>query len=426
MSFDFAIRAENLGKCYQIYEQPLDRLKQSFWRGRKRFYREFWALEKVSFEIRKGETVGIIGSNGAGKSTLLQLICNTLNPTVGELDINGRVAALLELGAGFNPDFTGRENVYMNAAIMGLTRTEIDSCYDEIVAFADIGQFIDQPVKTYSSGMYVRLAFATAINVSPDILVIDEALAVGDVRFQQKCMAVIKKFCQTGTVIFVSHDTAAVIELCSRVFWIDAGRIRLEGGAKFVAEKYLQYMYEGDAELQSACSKTTRRPDDALNLSQYTLVSKDIRHFGNGKVTIEAVRILSRNLNSGVIYSGYECEISVVFHAHERIANPIVSYMVRDRLGRDLFGDNTTLIENRLFFLSAENRYAIIFKIDAWPNLLEGDYTVCFGVADGTMEDHVQCHVLYDALVIRSIPVRPPTGFFSVMNTEVTVVNLDD
>ena len=246
MSRDFAIRATAVGKCYQMYEQPLDRLKQSFWRTRRRFYREFWALRGVTFEIGKGETVGIIGSNGSGKSTLLQIICGTLNPTEGELRVDGQIAALLELGTGFNPEFTGRENVYMNAAIMGLSRAEIDSRYDAIAAFADIGSFIEQPVKTYSSGMYVRLAFAVAVNVSPDILVVDEALAVGDARFQQKCMAKIRAFCQTGTVILVSHDTAAVTELCSRAIWVEAGMIRMDGPPKHVVEKYLQFMYEGD------------------------------------------------------------------------------------------------------------------------------------------------------------------------------------
>ena len=206
MSFDFAIRTRNLGKCYQIYEKPVDRLKQSFWRWRKQFYREFWALKDVSLDIKKGETLGIVGSNGSGKSTLLQLICNILTPTIGEIEVKGKIAALLELGAGFNLEFTGRENININAAITGLTSEEIDACYDKIVKFADIGDFIDQPVKTYSSGMYVRLAFAIAINVSPDILLIDEALAVGDARFRQKCMAKIKEFCTKGTVIFVSHD----------------------------------------------------------------------------------------------------------------------------------------------------------------------------------------------------------------------------
>ena len=256
MSHDFAIRANNLGKCYQIYEQPLDRLKQSLWRARRRFYREFWALRECSFEIKKGETVGIIGSNGSGKSTLLQIICGTLNPTEGELGVNGQIAALLELGAGFNPEFTGRENVYMSAAIMGISRSEIESRYDEIAAFADIGGFIEQPVKTYSSGMYVRLAFAVAVNVSPDILVVDEALAVGDARFQQKCMAKIRSFCQTGTVIFVSHDTAAVTELCSRAIWIESGRIRMDGPPKYVVEKYLQFMYEGDGGFEAPVVKS--------------------------------------------------------------------------------------------------------------------------------------------------------------------------
>ena len=188
------IRVENLSKCYQIYDKPQHRLWQGLFRGRKQFFREFWALKDVSFEVRRGETVGIIGRNGSGKSTLLQMICGTLTPTSGTIDVRGRVGALLELGAGFNPEFTGRENVYMNGSILGLTREEIDARYEDIVAFADIGQFIDQPLKTYSSGMYVRLAFAVIANIEADVLVIDEALAVGDAFFVQKCMRFLRRF----------------------------------------------------------------------------------------------------------------------------------------------------------------------------------------------------------------------------------------
>ena len=322
MSSDFAIRAGNLGKSYQIYEQPLDRLKQSLWRKRKRFYREFWALRDVSFEIRRGESLGIIGSNGSGKSTLLQLICGILNPTEGGLEINGRTAALLELGAGFNPEFTGRENVYMSAAIMGLTRAEIDSRYDEIAAFADIGSFIEQPVKTYSSGMYVRLAFAAAVNVSPDILVVDEALSVGDARFQQKCMAKIREFCQTGTVIFVSHDTAAVTELCSRAIWIESGRIRLDGSPKSVVEKYLQFMYEGDGGYEAPVLENDTGCPHGFDSGGFTAIGDDIRQFGDRRVTIEAVRIVSQGSRDGVVYAGQGCEIGMALHAHKNIANP--------------------------------------------------------------------------------------------------------
>ncbi|MGB2680552.1 MAG: ABC transporter ATP-binding protein, partial [Candidatus Competibacter sp.] len=228
---DTVIEVRQAGKCYQIYERPQDRLKQMLWRGRRRYHREFWALQNVSFAVRRGETLGVIGRNGSGKSTLLKLLCGTLAPTTGALSVKGRVAALLELGTGFNPEFTGRENVYLNAAILGLDDAEIERYLPEILAFADIGEFIDQPVKTYSSGMAVRLAFAVAAHVRADVLIIDEALAVGDVFFVQKCMRFLRKFQEEGTLFFVSHDTAAVINLCDRVLWLDQGQLREEGSA---------------------------------------------------------------------------------------------------------------------------------------------------------------------------------------------------
>ena len=426
MSFDFAIQAGNLGKCYQIYQQPLDRLKQSFWRSKRQFYQEFWALRDVSFKIRKGETVGIIGSNGSGKSTLLQIICGTLNPTEGEVTINGRVAALLELGAGFNPEFTGRENVYMNAAIMGLSTAEIDSRYDEIAAFANICSFIEQPVKTYSSGMYVRLAFATAINVSPDILVVDEALSVGDARFQQKCMARIRKFCRSGTVIFVSHDMAAVTELCSRVFWIESGQIKMDGLPKIVAEKYFQFMYEGDAGLERSALESYADSAADFDMNGFSPIGSDIRQFGDHRVTIEGVRLVSRGSNEGVVYAGRVCEIGVALYAHKDIANPIVGFIVKDRLGREILGDNTLLIRKELPSLLSGQRYVITFRIDAWPNLLEGEYSLTVAVSDGTLDDHVLCHCLHDALIFKNVPIRVPGGIFSVSNTDVTFFQMGD
>ena len=419
MSCEFAIRADNLGKCYQMYEQPLDRLKQSLWRTRRRFYREFWALRECSFEIEKGETVGIIGSNGSGKSTLLQIICGTLNPTEGELRVNGQIAALLELGAGFNPEFTGRENVYMSAAIMGISRSEIESRYDRIAAFADIGSFIEQPVKTYSSGMYVRLAFAVAVNVSPDILVVDEALAVGDARFQQKCMAKIRSFCQTGTVIFVSHDTAAVTELCSRAVWIESGRIRMDGPPKYVVEKYLQFMYEGDGGFAAPDVKSAGHAPCDFATGGFTAVGADIRQFGDRRVTIEAVRLASRGARSSVVHAGQACEIGMALHAHNDIANPIVGFIVKDRLGREIVGDNTDLIRRKLPSLAGGRRYVITFQIDAWPNLFEGEYSLTVAIADGALNDHMQCHYLHDAVIFKSVPLRMPGGILSIPNTEV-------
>jgi lipopolysaccharide transport system ATP-binding protein len=228
-----AIGVSNLSKCYHIYDRPPDRLKQFIvprlqrlvGRPPKAFYSEFWALKDVSFEVKRGETIGIIGRNGSGKSTLLQLICGTLYPTAGSVETNGRVAALLELGSGFNPEFTGRENVYMNGSVLGLTRGEIDDRFEDIAAFADIGEFIEHPIKTYSTGMYTRLAFAVIAHVRAEILVIDEALAVGDAFFVQKCMRFLRKFQETGTVLFVSHDTGAVTNLCDRAVWLDHGKV---------------------------------------------------------------------------------------------------------------------------------------------------------------------------------------------------------
>ena len=207
----------------------------------KKYFSEFWALKDVSFEIRKGETVGIIGRNGSGKSTLLQLICGTLTPTNGSIQTNGRIAALLELGSGFNLEFTGRENVYLNAAVLGLSKSEIDERFDDIAAFADIGQFIKQPVKTYSSGMYVRLAFAVIAHVNADILVVDEALSVGDAVFTQKCMRFIRRYQENGTLIFVSHDTASVQNLCKSGIWLQNGMVEKIGTAKSVSEAYLHH-----------------------------------------------------------------------------------------------------------------------------------------------------------------------------------------
>ncbi|GBC60663.1 ABC transporter ATP-binding protein [Desulfonema ishimotonii] len=428
MSDEIVISARNLSKCYQIYGQPIDRLKQSIWRSRKKFFREFWALRDASFEIRKGETVGIVGSNGSGKSTLLQMICGILNPTAGEFHVNGRVAALLELGAGFNPEFSGRENVFMNAAIMGLSKPETESCYDDIVTFAGIGDFIEQPVKTYSSGMYVRLAFATAINVSPDILVVDEALSVGDIRFQQKCMAKIKSFCENGTVIFVSHDTGAVTELCSRAIWIEKGEIRMDGEPKSVVESYHQYMYEGDINGTDAVepdSPLKDSPDgdngDADTEAGFLQVSDDVRQFGNHNVTIEKVRISSGANCNGVIRSAEPCEIGLIFTARRDIASPIIGFLIKDRLGRDIIGDNTALIGQNMSRMAGGRRYRVDFRLEMWPNLCEGDYTLSIAIADGTVEDHEQCHWLYDAVAFKSTPVKVPAGLFSVLNTDVRI-----
>lgn len=252
MSSDVTIKVDNLSKCYSVYAQPADRLKQFLLpklgrmvkRTTKHYFSEFWALKNVSFEIMRGETIGIVGRNGGGKSTLLQMICGTLTPTQGTVVTNGRIAALLELGSGFNPEYTGRENVYLNGSLMGLKREEIEQRFNDIVAFADIGDFIDQPVKTYSSGMVVRLAFSVSVNVEPQILVVDEALAVGDELFQRKCFSRIAELKEKGTtILFVSHSAGAVVELCDRALLLDGGELLWQGKPRVAVINYQKLLY---------------------------------------------------------------------------------------------------------------------------------------------------------------------------------------
>lgn len=257
MSSDFSIRVEGLSKRYEIYAQPADRLKQmvlprlqrAAHRPARAYFNEFWALRDVSFDVKRGETVGIVGRNGSGKSTLLQMICGTLTPTLGSISVRGRIAALLELGAGFNPEFTGKENVRLSGLLYGLTEEELRERYDAILEFAQIGDFINQPVKTYSSGMVVRLGFAVAINVDPEILVVDEALSVGDELFQRKCFARIEAIRESGaTILFVSHAASAVVELCDHALLIDAGELLVQGTPKFVVSRYHKLLYAPAAE----------------------------------------------------------------------------------------------------------------------------------------------------------------------------------
>ncbi|MFZ5775281.1 MAG: ABC transporter ATP-binding protein [Thermodesulfobacteriota bacterium] len=277
MSFEPAIRLASLSKCYHIYATPRDRLLQMLWRGRRRFFREFWALRDVTLEVMPGEVVGVIGSNGSGKSTLLQLVCGTLNPSSGKVAVRGRVAALLELGAGFNPEFTGRENVFLSAAVMGLSQREIAERYEGIVDFSGIRDFIDQPVKTYSSGMYVRLAFAVAISVDPDILVIDEALSVGDGEFARKSFDRIMALKKAGkTILFCSHSMYQVEAICNRAVWLDKGRVAMAGPVAAVTSRYLDKLDAGGRESESTAEATAPRPDGPKGTARIVAVEATV------------------------------------------------------------------------------------------------------------------------------------------------------
>lgn len=290
MSSDIAISVKNLTKKYRIFSHPGDRIKQALTLGRVRFHREFTALQDVSFEIKKGETVGIIGRNGSGKSTLLQLICGILKPTSGTVEVNGRVSALLELGAGFNPEFTGRENVYFQGAVLGLAKEEMDRRFDDIAAFADIGEFVDQPVRTYSSGMFVRLAFATAIHVDPDILIVDEALAVGDMAFQRKCFELLGQLLldKQRIVLLVSHDLRQVERFCSRVIFLQEGKVMAEGPSYDVCQLYCEKANE-DIKLKSVSTANWLRAKidssgeaELLNINIFDSSGQEIHEIRSG------------------------------------------------------------------------------------------------------------------------------------------------
>lgn len=393
---DIVVRARDLGKRYDIYARPQDRLKQSLFRGRRKFYKEFWALQHVSFDVKRGETLGIIGRNGSGKSTLLQIICGTLAPTSGLIQTAGRIAALLELGAGFHPEFTGRENVYLNARILGLDRAQTDARFDRIAAFADIGSFIDQPVKTYSSGMYVRLAFSVIANVDADLLIIDEALAVGDVFFTQKCMRFLRKFRETGTIIFVSHDSAAVVNLCDRAIMLDHGQIAHVGTAKDVTENYHRTFREAmQADVPAAAAQQSA---DNSSLPA---------GFGKGGMTIDRVTLEDQSGQTlSYVNGGETIRLVVRATARQPVDGAIVGFYLKDRLGQQLFGDNTCAHYDRTpIRLQTGEKFTASFEFDL-PLLPAGDYSVCIALSSGTQDDHVVEHWVDDALVFKS--QRPP------------------
>ncbi|MDR3429438.1 ABC transporter ATP-binding protein [Silvimonas sp.] len=422
ISQSIAIQVEGLGKCYQIYEKPRDRLLQMLARGRKKLYREFWALSGVSFSVKRGETVGIIGRNGSGKSTLLQMICGTLNPTLGGITVNGKVAALLELGAGFNPEFSGRENVYMAASLYGLSRSQIDQRFGKIAAFADIGDHLDQPVKNYSSGMYVRLAFAVIAHVDADILVIDEALAVGDAVFTQKCMRFIRQFRENGTLLFVSHDMTSVLNLCERAIWLHEGKVRQIGHAKLIAEEYLQYtlqqVYGGDASLeafkgreadegkeqdeQQFVTEIDQPPVIDYN-SQYSVDENltEANGWKTGSGEILSVELGRVDEAVSIVFEGGE-KVRLVIRAiaHQPLESPIIGFLLRDRLGQDLFGENTipfTTSHPRAMQSGQTFCAEFVFRLPMLPN---GQYVMMTSLADGDQYSNIQHHWLHDAVVL--------------------------
>lgn len=442
MSDDIAVKVEGLSKCYQIYDKPQDRLKQSIYprllrllgKRSKPYFREFWALKEVSFEIKKGETLGIIGRNGSGKSTLLQMICGTLNPTCGTVQTNGRIAALLELGSGFNPEFTGRENVYLNAAVLGLSKEQVDERFEDIAAFADIGGFIEQPVKTYSSGMYVRLAFAVIAHVDAQVLIIDEALAVGDAIFTQKCMRFIRSFREKGTLVFVSHDSASVLNLCQKVIWLNNGAVSMQGEAKAVVEAYLQYTFQeisGDEVKLTSINKEVHKSNYTNEEEVYfdyqteaTITDNliDAKGWQTGEAEIISLTLTHTNDESENIFRGGETVcMKIMAKAIGDLNKPILGFLVKDRLGQYLFGENSLVFTDisPIKIPAGKTFYAeFVFKLPMLPN---GQYAVTASVANGDLRNHIQHHWLHDALIINVSSSKVRWGLVGVHFEKVTL-----
>jgi lipopolysaccharide transport system ATP-binding protein len=443
MSSDLSISASGLSKAYLIYSQPTDRLLQSVVPRLQRvvrpvvgslgikvvekaYFSRHWALEALDFSVARGETLGVIGRNGSGKSTLLQLVCGTLTPTSGEVKVRGRVAALLELGSGFNPEYTGRENVFLNASVLGLTQDEILARIDDILAFADIGDFVNQPVKTYSSGMAMRLAFAVIAHVDADILIIDEALAVGDAYFQQKCLRWLKQFRETGTVLFCGHDTGAILSLCQRALWLDKGHLQMEGSAKDVCEAYAaaiqaQAMGLPERVVRIARSRPSLVATDNNSKSTSAPIEQAAKRalppppqtepaifdfseksssFGSGQAEIVEARITaSDGASLSWIEGGEPVTITVRVLIKADMESPIVGFFVKDRLGQPLLGDNTFLAYADQGLAFKDGQEAVARFVFDLPFLASGRYSLTVAIASGTLETHVQHHWLHDALM---------------------------
>lgn len=428
---DLVIRASGLGKCYQIYDKPSHRLLQGLVGEQRKFYREFWALRDIGFEVRQGETLGIVGRNGSGKSTLLQLIAGTLTPSTGEAMVRGRVAALLELGSGFNSEFTGRENVYLNASILGLSKQQIDRKFDAIAEFAAIGDFIDQPIRNYSSGMVMRLAFSVIAHVEADILIIDEALSVGDAFFTQKCMRFLREFKERGTLLFVSHDGGSVTALCDRAIWLDQGVLRQQGAPKEVMDAYLEaFIAEREGRSGSAGIDTQptampalRQRDVRSDLLERSALRNDIQvrpfeppaGFGEGKARIERVSLCDlEGRLLPIIVGGELVQLEINAVAIEPIESLIVGFYFKDRLGQLLFGDNTHVARQaEPLALQSGERLSARFVFEM-PRLQQGDYFITAGVASGSQAEHVIQHWLHEALSLHALGQGLPVGIIGL------------
>lgn len=420
---DIAISVQNVTKLYKLYDKPSDRFVESLGLTKKKKYKEHYALHDLSFDIYRGECIGIIGTNGAGKSTILKIITGVLNPTEGNVDINGRISALLELGAGFNMEYTGIENVYLNGTMIGFTREEIDAKMDAILEFADIGEFIHQPVKTYSSGMFVRLAFAVAINIEPEILIVDEALSVGDVFFQAKCYKKFEEFKAMGkTILFVSHDLSSISKYCDRAILLNKGAKYTEGRPKEIIDIYKKLLVGVDAvnDVNNSNGEKNNLVETKL-WKEGIFVNEDVSDYGNSKAKIIDFGIFDYNNNlSNTVEEGKEYQIKIRVKFIKNVKDPIVAYTIRDLKGNELTGTNT-MYENRSIYDSqAGTVVTVSFKQKM--KLRGGDYLLSLGCTGFTNGEFVVYNRLYDVCSLTVISERNIVGYFnsdSVVNVDV-------
>ena len=396
-----AICFEQVSKSYAIYDRPSNRLKELLAFGRISRHRDFWALDKVDFEVRRGETFCIVGENGSGKSTLLQIVAGILQPSSGKVTVHGRVAALLELGAGFNPEFSGRDNVYLNAAILGLSTKEIDRRYRDIEEFAEIGDFIRQPVKTYSSGMVVRLAFAVAINVDPEILLVDEALAVGDIYFRHRCMRKVHELRARGiTILFVSHAVSDVKALGDRTLWLEHGRMMDIGDTERVVGKYLASTIAKDTQYLQlkkkpaiAAPRSHTRPAEVVD----TIPNIDHR-YGDERAAILGIALLTEEGERvHLVQPNSKLIVRISVQAREEVPMPVVGFMMRNHLGVDFSGTNTAREEYELPPMAPGDILTVDFHLDI-PELYPGSFSFCPAVADGTLMAYQMCDWIDNAI----------------------------
>ncbi len=413
------IQVKDLTKMYKLYDKPSDRLKEALGLTRKKLYKEHYALHDVTFDINEGECVGIIGTNGSGKSTILKIITGVLTPTEGEVKVDGRISALLELGAGFNMEYSGLENVYLNGTMIGFSKEEIDARLDDILEFADIGDFIHQPVKTYSSGMFVRLAFAVAINIDPEILVVDEALSVGDVFFQAKCYHKFEEFKKQGkTILFVSHDLSSVSKYCDRVILLNKGVKLDEGSPKQMVDLYKQLLVGQNPVKQSGTDSGENTPKTKKDHGSFQ-ANPNLLEYGNRMAEIIDFEVLDdRGMLSNTIEKGTSFKIRLKARFNEDIQEPILAYTFKNIKGTEITGTNTMFEKVQIERSGKGDTCTVTFTQDM--NLQGGEYLLSFGCTGYKDGDFTVFHRLYDACNITVVSSKNTVGFYD-MNSKIEV-----